>query len=112
MIPPFRKARIEIEEIVAFQLEQRFGNWQLARVRHGVRHVIELRRVINRTKESGEVVEESIVAAADERFDCLAVRRVDGQNFVDVDGDGKTATRKVDESNRGPVRLIDRDANF
>src|SRR5207244_3539521 len=95
VITPFRKSRIEVEKIVSFKFKQRLGNLQLARISHRVRYVIELRGVINRSEEAGQVIEEGIVATANERLDCLAVWGIDGQDFVDIDCLRKTATGKV-----------------
>ena len=103
MITPFRIVGVEIKKIVAIQLEQGLRNFQLARFGHGVGHVIKLRRVIYRAKESGQVVEESIVAAADECLNGKAIGRVDGQNLIDLDFRRKAAAGKIGKPDRGSI---------
>src|SRR5215212_8775973 len=47
VISPFRIVWIAVEKVIAFELDQSFGNLQLPGAGHRVRHVIELRRVID-----------------------------------------------------------------
>ena len=77
-----------------------------------MRHMIELRRIIYRTEESRQIVEEGIVATADEGLDRKAVGRVDRQYFINIDNCRKTAPRKIDKSYRCSIISIGGHANL
>ena len=95
--------RIEIEKLISFQFNQRFGNGKLAQIGLRLFDVIKLRRVIYRAKESGKVVEESVVAAADECLNGEAIGRIDGQNLIDLDFRRKVAAGKIGKPDRGSI---------
>ena len=101
---PFGKVRAVIEQIiVAFKFEQRLGNGQLARFLHGVWHVIKLGRVIDGPEEAGQVVEKGVVPAADKGLNSLAIRRLDGNDLVEIYMRRKIAARKPDEFHERPL---------
>src|SRR5262245_65212231 len=100
---------MEIEQVVAYYLEKRLRDLQLARLRHGVGHVIELRRVVDRAEEAGEVVEEGVVTPADIDLDRMAAGRLHRQALVGVDRLRKVAVPEVEEPDRGAIVLIHSD---
>src|ERR1044072_7907898 len=61
VVSPVGIVRIAIEQVIACELDHRLGNLHLAAVRHGVRHVIELRPIIERAEEAREIVEEGVI---------------------------------------------------
>src|SRR5256714_4985303 len=71
-----------------------------------MRYVIELRRVIDRSEEPRQIVEEGIVATTDKRFDGEAIRCVDAENLVNIDYSHKTDTVEIDESEGGAIGRI------
>src|SRR5215469_2882798 len=93
-----RVLRIEIEEIVSFELEKGLRDRQLARFGQRVRHVIELRRVIDRAKEAGEIVEEGIVPPADEELDRVSARRLHCGTGIDINRRGEAAAGKIEQA--------------
>src|SRR4029077_7464486 len=107
VISPLREGGIVVEKIIALQLEQRLRNFQFTGVRHGMRHVIELRRVIDGPEESRQIIKEGIVASADIGLDGEAIRCIDGQHPIDIDDGRKTTTREINKSDRCPAGLID-----
>src|ERR1044072_4621002 len=52
VVAPLGIVWIEVEQMIAFEFEQRLGNRQFARADHRVRDVIELRRAVDRAKEA------------------------------------------------------------
>src|SRR5260370_13619985 len=74
-IAQLRIVRVEVEKVVAIELEQGLGDGQLARPGPGVRHVVELRGIVDRAEETRQVVEERVVTAPDEDIYLVAARR-------------------------------------
>ena len=70
-VPEARMLRVEVEQVVALELEERLRDGQLAQVGAGVGDVVELGRVVDRPEESGQVVEERVVAPAQEEPDLV-----------------------------------------
>ena len=73
-----RISRVEVEQVVPFQLEQRLRDRKLSRVSHRDRHVIELRRIIDRAKEARQIVEKGVVTSAHKDLDGLSAGSRDG----------------------------------
>ena len=100
--------RVVVEQVVALELEERLRDRQLARLRHGVRHVIELRRVVDRAEEARQVVEERVVAAADIDLDAMPAGRLQRRGHIRVDQPREVAARKADELHHRAVARVDR----
>src|SRR5262249_54331653 len=81
---PFREVRAVVEQVVTFQLKQRLGNRQFPSLGHGVRHMVELRRIIDGSEEPSQVVKERVIAAADECLNGLAVGRSYRYDLVEI----------------------------
>ena len=77
-----------------------------------MRHVIELRRVIDRAEEARQIVEEGIVAPADINLDRVAAGRLQRQVFVGVDDLRKVAAGEIDEPDMRAVLVVDGHAHF
>ena len=97
---------IEVEEVVPLELEERLRDRQLAQVGHGVRHVVELRRVVDRAEEARQVVEERVVAAAEEELDRMPARRLRLDHLVQLDDRREAAAREVREVDLRAALLV------
>src|SRR5215469_6629533 len=112
VIAPFREVWIVVEQIIAFQFEKCLGNFEFASVRHGMRHVVELRGVVDGPEKTRQIIEEGIVAATDERLNCKMVRCFDCRGLVSSNDGGKAAAGEVDKSHGGATRRVDGNPDF
>lgn len=111
-VSPLRQARIVIEQVVPFQFEESLRDSKLTHFPHCVRHVIELRGVIDRAEKTGQIVEKSIVSAADIGLDRMPGWRLQLKAAIGIDNRSKIAARKIDKANICPIVLIDGDPHF
>jgi hypothetical protein len=104
--------RVVIKEVVALQFEKRLRYLQLPHFRHGMRHMVKLRRIVDRPKESGQIVEKGVVASADENVDRVPPGRLHARDLVGRYGGRKASAWKTDEAQVCPVIVIDRYSNL
>ena len=107
-----RVLRVEVEQVVALELEQGLRDRQLAAVGPGERHAVELRRVVDRAEEAGQVVEEGVVARTEVELQILAARRGDLVHLVGAQHLGEVAFRKAEKVDVGAVLLVHRDTDL
>ena len=91
------------------------ASWESASSRRSVIAcgiVVELRRVVDRAEEPRQVVEEGVVAAADEDVDVAAVRRFQRHALVRVDHLRHRAAGEVDEVDLRAVVSFGPDTNL
>src|SRR6266853_608360 len=103
VISPFRKLRIVVEKIVTLEFKKRFRDLQLASFRHGMGYVVELGSVVDRSKKSGQIVEECIVSTTYVGLYGGTIWRVDYDLFIGLECLYESAPREVDEPDCGVV---------
>ena len=96
-VPVLGVRGIVVEQVVAFEFEQRLGDWQLTKIGPGVRHVVELWRVVDGTEEARQVIEEGVVPAADECVNSEPVRRGNRRHLAHGHGGRETAAGEIVE---------------
>src|SRR5260370_26865300 len=111
-IAQLRIVRVEVEKVVAIELEQGLGDGQLARLGPGVRHVVELRGIVDRAEETRQVVEERVVTAPDEDIYLVAARRLQHHSLVRLDAGTHVAPRKAAERDPCGVHVVDDHADL
>ena len=77
-----------------------------------MRHVIELRGIIDRPEKPGQIVEERVVTAANKDFDRQPVTRLQCDGLIGRDHRGKASAGEIEKADMGLVVAIDSHAYF
>src|SRR6516225_1158877 len=109
---PSRQLRVIIEKVIALQFEKRLRDLQFPHIRHRMRHVIELRGIVDRSEEPRQVVEKCVVAPADKSVYLMTAGRLHTCSLVGRDEGRKASAGKADKPQVRPAVAVDRYPNL